>query len=129
MYIMYLIYIVFIILLFLASKWELMDHKRIDKLKNIDQIETQKDREIQYKFLAKFPYENAINWRMTYIISFFTSLAVYYVLFLFEVKLELKMIFLMFFIIFAFFHFGSGFHQFHFYRVLASKADTTIITI
>ena len=126
MYILYVVYAVFILLLFLVIRWEVADHVRIAKLKNVNELDSQKDREIQYKFLSKFPYENAINWRMTYIISIFTSLAVYYMLFLFEVKMELKMVFLMFFIIFAFFHFGSGFHQFHFYRVLASKADPTI---
>jgi hypothetical protein len=124
--ILYVVRIASILLFVLAIIWEMADHKRLENIINVNEIKNKKDREIQYKFLAKFPYENAVNWRLTYIASVFTTILLYYILFLFKFRLDTNILFILFFIIFCTFHFTSGFHHFHFYRILANKADPTI---
>jgi hypothetical protein len=128
---MYLFYTIFIILLFLSIKWEIDDNKRIVKLKNIDQINGEKEKEIYYKFLAKFPYENGIEWRVTYITSIICTLLIWFLCKTFNpnIKITIEFLFIVFFFINVSFFLSSGFNKFHFYRILASKADTNITVI
>jgi hypothetical protein len=125
---MYVFYIIFIILLILAVKWELDDNKRVVKLKNIDQIDGEKEKDIYYKFLAKFPYENGIEWRMTYITSVICTLLIWFLCNTFNpnIKITKEFLFLTFFFINVSFFLSTGFSKFHFYRILASKADPNI---
>ena len=125
---MYVIYAICLVLLVLALKWELADNKRIVDAKNIDQIKTNKEKEIYYKFLAKFPYENAINWRLIYITSVFCALSIRFVFYLYnkDIIISNDILLFIFFIVFLNFYLSSGFKQFHFYRILASKADPNI---
>ena len=128
---MYVFYILCIILLILAIKWEIEDNKRICKLKNVDEITSQKDKEIFYKFLAKFPYENGIDWRLIYITSIFCTLTIWFLCHTFNpsTKITTEFLFLVFFFVFISFFLSSGFGKFHFYRILASKADSNITII
>jgi len=131
MYIFYIIFIIFILLFILAIKWEIEDNKRIVKLKNVDDIVSPKEKEKFYKFLAKFPYENSVDWRMIYIISIFSILILGFVFNLFypQIKINKEFLLLIFTINFITFYLGTGFSKFHFYRILASKADSNITII
>ena len=127
--IVYLIYIVVSILFILSIHWELNDYKRIDNLPYINEIQCKKQKERHYRLLAKFPYENAIGWRMLFVTSVFVTLILWFVLHKAELIISKETLLVMFFVVFIGFELSAGFISFHVYRILASKADSHITTI
>ena len=127
--IVYIIYMAFTILFILSFKWEIADHRRIRKIPCISKIKGRKQKKRHYRLLAKFPYENAVSWRMIYITSVFIALIIWFVLHKSGVLLNKETLLVIFLSIFIGFQLSSGFTSFHFYRMIASKADPHIVTI
>jgi len=126
--IIYIILIIFSLLFVLASRWEIADDTRVKNLPRACDIKSPKDRELHYMFLAKFPYENTVGWRMLYITSFITVLILWLILHILvpNFKMTGKLLVLMFIATFLSFYLSNNFKMFHFFRVLASKADPHI---
>jgi len=124
-----LIYIIFAILFLLAIKWEIDDQKRIGDLPYITEITGKKQKERHYRLLAKFPYENAVSWRMTYITSVFALIMIVFIMRKSNISIDKETALVIFLSIFLGFHLSSSFTGFHLYRVLASKIDPHITTI
>lgn len=126
--IIYIILTIFALLFVLAFKWEIADDKSLQNLPRACDIKSRKERELQYMFLAKFPYENTVGWRMLYITSVITVLILWLILHTLvpNFKMTGKLLILMFIATFLSFYLSNNFKMFHFYRILASKADPHI---
>jgi hypothetical protein len=124
--IIYILYAIFTAIFLIAIKGELNDCKKINNLPNIENVD-KKDRARHYKFLAKFPYENAANWRMLYISSILATLLLWFVFYMAGSDyMGMEMILIFFIIIFMCGYLGNKINDYRYYRVLASKADPNI---
>lgn len=129
--IIYITLIVFVLLFVLAFKWEIADDKRVKDLPRACDIKSRKERELHYMFLAKFPYENTVGWRMIYITTVITVSMLCLLLHTLVPNFQMtgKLVVLIFIVTFLPYYLSNNFKMFHFFRVLASKADPHIKVI
>ena len=127
--IIYILYTIITVAFLIAIKSEINDCKKVNNLPNVENID-KKDRARHYKFLAKFPYENAKNWRMNYFSSILSTILLWFVFYMAGSEyMGMEMAFIFFIIIFSCGYMGNKINDHRYYRILASKADPNIVTL
>lgn len=127
--IFYIFYAICIALFLIAIKGEISDCRKVNAYPNVEEV-NKKDRERHYKFLAKFPYENAANWRTLYISSILSTFLIWFVFYMAGSEfMGMEIVLVFFIIIFMCGFLGNKINDHRYYRVLASKADPNIVLL
>lgn len=111
------------IILVLAVYWEYKDYKRLYARPMLKEIKDPKKKEKEMKFYACFNYENAVLWRMMFVVAFLSCILIKFILKSFGTEIKSDIFIIMLAIIFLIQYFASDFKNFHLYRLMAYKVQ------
>jgi len=117
-----LLYILYVLLV-LALYWEYKDYKRLYARPMLKEIKDPKKKEKELKFYACFNYENAVLWRMMFVVAFICAILIKFVFKTFGTEIKTDLFILLIAVIFFVQTFATDFKHFHLYRVMAYKVQ------